>query len=212
MKKIITYSTIFLVALFISGAAMAEKKPVTQATMDKNLQHSGFLSNYDDFKVLNPETNAEVWIAKPFQDLTILKDYRAIILSPVEVWLHSAADYKGVNPDDLKKITDYFESALKERLSKRFELVEKAGPDVMQLRIAITGLETHRAKTKTHIKSRAVVEMEVLDSESRNRLVAAIDQHSSSKLKEGEGAEPYEKILDFWAKRVSNRLNTARNK
>jgi len=210
MKKIITHATIFLVALVLSYAAMAEK-PVTQATMDHNLQRSGFLENYDDFKVLNPETNAEVWIAPPFQDLSILKNYRAIILSPVEVWLHSAGDYRGVNPDDLKKITDYFEGELKEKLSKRFELVEKPGPDVMQLRIAITGLETEKAKLKTHIKSRAVVEMEVIESESRKRLVAAIDQHSSSKLKAGEGAEPYEKILDFWAKRISNRLNTARN-
>ena len=210
MKKIITFS--ILILMIISGAAVAEKK-VTQkaAAPTKSFEHSGFLGNYDGFKVINEKTGAEVWIKPPHQDLSLLKEYDSIIITPIEVWLHSAADYQGVNPADLKKITDYFTKALEERLGKNFKLVNEPGPNVMDLRIAVTGVNMERAKIKTHFKAHAAVEMEVRDSQSGDRLVAAIDKRSSFKLKEGEGSESYERALNYWAKIINTRLNQARS-
>ena len=205
-----------MVFTMTSGYVIAEKK-VTQtgATTSKQFEFSGFLSGYkggyDDFKVINETTGARVWIRPPHQDLSILKDYRKIMLSSVEVWLHSASDYKGADPDLFKAMTDHLEASLKENLSKNFELVDARGTGVMNLRIAITGVNMARAKTKTHFTAQASVEMEVLDSDSGQRLVAAIDRHSQWKLKEGDGAEPYEKILDYWSRIISNRLASARS-
>lgn len=205
-----------MVVTISSGYVIAEKK-VTQtgATTSKQFEYSGFLSaykgGYDDFKVINETTGAKVWIKPPYQDLSILKDYRKIMLSSVEVWLHSESDYKGADPDLFKEMTDYFENSLKETLSDKFELVDARGTGVMNLRIAITGVNMTRAITKTHFTAQASVEMEVLDSDSGKRLVAAIDRHSKWKRKQGEGAEPYKKILDHWSQVISNRLSSARS-
>ena len=210
MKTLFTFSIITL--MLITGTAIAEKK-LTQkgAATTKNFEYSGFLDNYDGFKVQNEETGAEVWVKPPNQDLSFLKDYDSIILIPIEVWLHSAADYQGVNPEELKKLTDYFTAKLKENLGKRFKLVNEPGPSVMDLRIALAGVNIDKAKIKTHFNVHAAVEMEVRDSQSGERLVAAIDKRSNAKIKVGEGGEAYKGALDYWSKIISNRLSTHAN-
>jgi len=234
MKKIIIFSV--LMVLVLGGIAVAEKKPEPQpAPVDEITKPSGFLGNYDDFKVMNPETNAKVWIKKPYEDLAILKDYKAIIFSPIEVWMDSSSGYQGVDPNELKLITDYFQEQLQENLGKNFEIVEKSGPGVMNLRIAITGVQKTRPKREAYdlIPVRlvwnagsaayrkvagknlnayaATVEMEIRDTQSGDRLVAAIDRHSVNKTTEEDedSWEPLQKVLDYWAKIISDRLSKA---
>jgi len=226
-----------LVLMLFSGNVFA-KDPEPQApTRDEQLQYSGFLDNYDDFKILNPETNAEVWIKPPHQDLSLLKDYTAIIFSPIEIWMHSASDYQGIDPNELKLITDYFLEQLENNLSKKFEIVDKAGPNVMNLRIAITGVRkvkphkevydfipvklvwdasnsVYRKATGKHLDVyEAQVEMEIRDAKSRERLVAAIDKHGVEETtEEGEHTwEPLEEVIDYWARIISSRLSQARS-
>ena len=237
MKTIITFS--ILIAIILGGVAVAEKKPTPQApTRDKMLEYSGFLGNYDDFKIINPETNAEVWIKPPHQDLSLLKEYKAIVFSPIEIWMHSASDYQGIDPNELKLITDYFLEKLQQNLGKNFEIVEEPGPNVMHLRIAITGVQkvkpqrevydfipvkfiwdagnaVYRKTTGKHLDAyQASLEMEIRDSQSGQRLVAAIDKHSAeATTEEGEDTwAPLEKALDYWANIISDRLARAQVK
>jgi hypothetical protein len=237
MKTIITFS--ILIAIILGGVAVAEKKPIPQApTRDKMLEHSGFLGNYDDFKIINPETNAEVWIKPPHQDLSLLKEYKAVVFSPIEIWMHSASDYQGIDPNELKLITDYFLEKLQQNLGKNFEIVEEPGPNVMHMRIAITGVQkvkphkevydfipvkliwdagnaVYRKKTGKHLDAyQASLEMEIRDSQSGQRLVAAIDKHSvEATTEEGEDTwAPLEKVLDYWANIISDRLARAQVK
>ena len=46
----------------------------------------------------------------------------------------------GIDPTDLKALTDYFHQALVKALSPKFKVVDKAGPGVLALRIALTDL------------------------------------------------------------------------
>ena len=227
-----------LVAMLLAGVAVAEKKPGSETpTQDKNITPSGFLGNYDDFKVINPETNAKVWIKKPHEDLSLLKGYNAIVFSPIEIWMDPASGYKGVDPNELKLITDYFLQQLQEKIGKTLEVVEKAGPNVMNLRIAITGIQKTKPKREVYdlIPVRAIwnvssagyrkvagkhlnayeatVEMEILDTQSGDRLVAAMDRHSVNKTTvEGEHTwAPLQEVLDYWAKIISDRISQAQS-
>jgi len=222
--------------MVLGGVAVAEKKSEPRATeIDKIIKPSGFLGNYDDFKVINTETNAKVWIKKPHKDLSLLKGYKAIVFSPIEVWMDPESGYKGVDPNELKLITDYFLKQLHEKLSKNFEIVEKDGPNVLNLRIAITGVQKTRPKREVydlipvklvwnagsavyrkaagkHLDAyQATVEMEIRDTQSGDRLVAAIDKHSVNKTTEkGEDTwAPLQKVLDYWATIISDRLSKA---
>lgn len=220
----------------IAHADSHAKKPMAEApAVDKIIKPSGFLGNYDDFKVINPETNAKVWIKKPHKDLSLLKGYKAIVFSPIEVWMDPESGYKGVDPNELKLITDYFLQQLQEKLGKNFEIVEKDGPNVMNLRIAITGVQKTRPKREVydlipvklvwdvgsaayrkvagkHLDAyQATVEMEIRDTQSGDRLVAAMDKHSVNKTTEkGEDTwAPLQKVLDYWATIISDRLAKA---
>ena len=213
------------------------KKPEVDLTRDKIIKPSGFLGNYDDFKVMNPETNAKVWIKKPHTDLSLLKGYKAIVFSPIEVWMDPESGYKGVDPNELKLITDYFLEQLQNGLGENFEIVEEDGPNVMNIRIAITGVQKTRPKREVydlipvklawnagsavyrkvagkHLDAyEASVEMEIRDTESGDRLVAAIDRHSVNKTtdEDEDTWAPLQKVLDYWAEIISDRLAKAQS-
>ncbi len=237
-KVIVAFLILFATALTtIAYADSHAKKPMTEApAVDKIIKPSGFLGNYDDFKVINPETNAKVWIKKPHQDFSLLKDYKAIVFSPIEVWMDPESGYQGVDPNELKLITDYFLGQLQEKLGKNFEIVEKDGPNVMNLRIAITGVQKTRPKREVydlipvklawnvgsaayrkvagkHLDAyQATVEMEIRDTQSGDRLVAAMDKHSVNKTTEkGDDTwAPLQEVLDYWSDIISDRLAKVR--
>lgn len=236
-KFIVAFLILFTAELTaIAYADSHGEKPMAEApAVDKIIKPSGFLGNYDDFKVINPETNAKVWIKKPHKDLSLLQDYKAIVFSPIEVWMDPESGYQGVDPNELKLITDYFLQQLQEKLGKNFEIVEKDGPNVMNLRIAITGVQKTRPKREVydlipvklawnvgsaayrkvagkHLDAyQATVEMEIRDTQSGDRLIAAMDKHSVNKTTEkGEDTwAPLQTVLDYWSDIISDRLAKA---
>ena len=144
--------------------------------------------------------------------------------------------YKGVDQNELKLITDYFLESLKKNLSPTFSIVEKSGPGVMNIRIAITGISKikpnykkvhnllpvklvwelgnaayRKATSQTIDVYEAQVELEVRDSESGDRLVAAIDKHQTKdqrkKDEDTDNWKPIEEILDYWSEIIAARLN-----
>lgn len=238
IKIIIILLTLF--SLSVTAIAFADshgKKPAaTSAEKDKIIKPSGFLGNYENFKVINPETSAKVWIKPPHEDLSLLKDYKAIVFSPIEVWMDPSEGYQGIDPNELKLITDYFLEQLQNNLGKNFEIVENSGPKVMNLRIAITGVKKSRPKREVydlipiklawelgsaayrgvagkHLDAySATAEMEIRDTQTGERLVAAIDTHSVNRTTDkGEDTwEPLQKVIDYWAKVIGKRLAAAK--
>lgn len=232
MKTKITFAIIVLITFVFGGSAVA--KPVTEApTTEDTVKYSGFLGDYKDFKVVNPETKAELWIKPPHQDLTILQGYKAIVFSPIEIWMHSTSEYQGIDPSELKLITDYFLDKLQKNLGKHYEIVEESGPNVMNMRIAITGLKKNKPNFKAYdlipVKLvwdagnaayrkaagkqldvyEATLEIEIRDTENHERLVAAVDKHQiEAATEKGEDTwKPLEKVIDYWVRIISNRLN-----
>lgn len=222
----IKYLLILLLLLFSSALLPKEKH-----------ERSGFLVDYPQFE-RNKQTGAEVWFESESKGVEVLRPYRKILLSPIEIWLDDNS-YRGINPDVLKAMTDYFALAIHKKLNYWYEFVEQPGPGVLHLRIAITNVKITKPTRKwygyipvalvaeggakaarssvglTVDLIEATVELEGLDSVSERRIVAAIDTHQSSKIEHQKDSPiswgPVKEIFDFWAERISLRMDQARD-
>ena len=208
-------SSFNLLTIIVLFASIFLLFPLLISAEEKH-KYSGFLDDYPRFEV-NEDTGAEIWFKSNKKGVLVLKPYNKILLSPIEVWINNDASYKGINPDELKVITDYFAAAIKNELGGMYPVVAGPGPGVLHLRIAITNVKRSKSKRKWSGKSlnlyEATVEMEVLDSMTEERLVAAIDTHKTDKTKEKEDDvswEPIREILEYWADRMRAHLDESR--
>ena len=109
------------------------------ATDSARLTRSGFLS---DFARLKPTTwgqGIECWRDSKLD----ARSYDKILISRIVVSLAPAKAGSGaqtIDPSDLKTLTDYFHNSLVQALKPQMQVVDKAGPGVLVMRIALTDL------------------------------------------------------------------------
>jgi len=189
-------------------------------------QNSGFLGDYARLATAPDNPKTKLWIDKSFD----FKPYTKILLDPVEVWVSPTSEYKGASPDVLKRMTDNFTASFKKALQPGYTLVDKPGPDVLRIRLAITGINLVKPDFKPTdalpivflfraasgaMESKNVVltgEMQVMGPD--NKIVAAalstgtgdkaIEEKQSITWKE------LQSITDTWAKGLRTRLDAAR--
>lgn len=161
--------TIIMVFLLLSGCASTNGK----AKESEGPRYTGFLSDYSQLKPESQDSNALICM-NPQADA---KKYNKFILERIIVWLKDDAEYKGIDPDAFKAMTDYFHEALARELGSDYPLVTEPGPDVMRLRIAITDL----VPTKTAM---SVVMLAI-------PFGSAADLASGAASKGGVGSAPY---------------------
>ena len=99
------------------------------------------------------------------------------MIDPVLVWYSPQSDYKGIYPDELKAITDYFRTATVGQLQDRYPVVAEPGADVVRIRAAI--VDMHRENpihlyqfTPVGIVFTGVKEVSGLDAITRDRVAA----------------------------------------
>ncbi len=206
------------------------------ALADQHEEYSGFLEDYSELKPMM-EREGVLGYTSPDWDP---KQYNKFIIEPIEIWIHPDSEYKGVQPDKLKKVSDSFYKIMVKTLGDDYPVVDEPGPDVMVLRIALTNVHIIKKKvlkwysftpagalatgarkaSGAHIRlASASFEGELLDSQTGERLRAVLDTSAGEKLRkkiqEGkEGADTswgdVEKTLEFWAKRAKGRMDAAR--
>ncbi len=121
-------------------AALGSGTGVT-ATDAARLTRSGFLSDYARLKP-NPQAGGiECW-RDPRLDA---KKFDKVMLSRIVVSLAppkagNEGELKTIDPSDLKTLTDYFHDSLVKALKPQMQVVDKAGPGVVVIRIALTDL------------------------------------------------------------------------
>ncbi len=155
-------------------------------------------------------------------------NYTKIQLMPVEFW--AAADSK-VSQADQQTLTTYFYNALQSNLSKSFTLVDRPGPGVMTLRVAlmdattaVPGLRTvsvivPQARVLNMAQSLATdsyafvgsaeAEMKMTDSVTAELLGEAVDQRAGGMGLKGAASFQWgdaQNAMDYWAQKISNRL------
>ena len=214
-----------------AGCSQATKPTATKPAVKKipaGQEFSGFLGNYSALKP-NPKLEGDALTYVSTDAQKNLRSYFAIVVDPIEVYIATDADEGKVSEASRKALTNYFEHALKNAVSDAFPVVEASGPLTLRLRAALVGVdvggEVAAADLPADIKpfERALnigklgVEMELVDSETGERIAAIVDRTQLGAGAEigAEGFSRLEKFaaareaLDEWASRVRVFLDLA---
>jgi hypothetical protein len=121
-------------------AALGSGTSVT-ATDSARLTRSGFLSDYVRLKPVAALDGIECWRdprldAKQFDKVMVSR----IVVSLAPPKAGKEGEPKTIDPNDLKTLTDYFHDSLVKALKPQMQVVDKAGPGVVVIRIALTDL------------------------------------------------------------------------
>ena len=164
MTKRILHMFVALGAFWLQGCA-------TTAS-----DQSGFLGRTLDFQPAPDGSGAMVYRKPGFKPGDGAK-YTRFMIDPVLVWYSPESEYKGIYPDELKAITDYFRTTAVGHLQDRYPVVAEPGPDVVRIRAAI--VDMHRENpihvyqfTPVGIVFTGVKEATGLDAITRERVAA----------------------------------------
>lgn len=219
MVRCLTTISLLVVAICLVGCAAGGMKKVEQ---------SGFLTNYEQLKP-GGEDRAALFYVKPNVDF---KPYTKLMLERVSVYLSPTLENRNVDPTILKELTDYYQKAILEAVKGGYTIVDRPGPDVLWVRVAVTDVAPSNptANTLSCIvpvgiavagaakavgdsnlgTGEAATEMEILDSVTKERLAAAVDRRQGGKAMFRGTWEDSRQAFDYWAKRLRERLDEAR--
>lgn len=193
-----------------------------------NVQVSGFLGDYSQLKALADRPGVMGYVDKSAN----YRSYTKVMLDPVEIVLVPNPDYKGVQPDALKRMTDSFAAAFNNALQPDYKVTNTPGPDVLRVRLAITGVQPAKTDTTAadFIPLKALfnvarsasggsprvaemtAEIEVLDPQGKRLAAATATRKGDKTLAQGDKVtwKEMEPIVNAWAKGFRQRLDELR--
>jgi pentatricopeptide repeat protein len=180
---------VFLFALITGGCATTNT-----TTSGVKERYTGFLSDYSRLKSGPGKSEAEIYENSSAD----FSKFDKILLERIRVWYKEDAEYKGIDPTELKALTDYFHQALVGEFEKDYAFVSDPGPDVLRLRIALTEVIPTNTKLTIAVAvtpyasiadfasgkgtgsspylGGAAIEMEALDSQTGEQLAAYVER------------------------------------
>lgn len=215
----IKLATILLSCALLVGCAAGGMKEVTK---------TGFLG---DYSMLQPggEDRAALVYVNPKTDFKL---YNKIMFDRVFVSLADNAKHKEIDPALMTELAVYYQNALMKAVKDGYQIVDKPGPDVLRVRVVITGVRPSNPVSNTMSSiipvglvvsgatkaisgdnlgtGEAATEIEVVDSVSGDRLAAAVDRRQGGKMAFRGKWEDTRQAFDHWAKRFRERLDEAR--
>ncbi|MEE8183858.1 MAG: DUF3313 domain-containing protein [Acidobacteriota bacterium] len=227
MKKKILAGTALLALAWIGAAAESQEK-----------EYSGFL---EDYSILQPHPDREnvlFYKSERFDP----KDFDKYIVEPIEIWFHADSEYKGVAPDKLVALSDGLIKALEKEIADAYPFVQEPGEGVGVIRIAMTEVLAKKKKrmkwysftpvgaVATGAKAAATegfsiagasLEVEMRDSLTGELMAAFVDFNVGEKLREkrAKGKNPdttswadVEETMEYWAKRIRERMDASRGR
>ena len=213
------FGMLLIGVLLLAGCAASGMKDVKQ---------SGFLRDYSQLKPGGNDRAALVYIKTGVD----FKKYDSVMFERVTVYLSPKAENRAIDPTVMKELTDYYQNALFNAVKDGYKVVDRPGPGVLRVRVAITEMKPANptANTMSTIipvgmvvsaatkavsddnlgTGEAATEMELLDAQSGERLAAAVDRRQGGKMAFRGKWEDTKQAFDFWAKRFRERLDEAR--
>lgn len=205
------------IALVVASACAKTRQPRSQPTPQ------GFLGDYSQLRK-GEGAEAQLRYVNSTADFS---QYDAVWIDTVRVW-QSETTAK-LSTEDQQMLTDTFYAALHEKLSENFRIADAAGPGVMRLRVAITEAEGANvagnavttvvpqlrilttagglATDTAVVVGKAGAEADLTDSQTGERLLAAVDQQIGQKTLRTLGKWSHVKgAFDGWAERLRERL------
>lgn len=110
--------------------------PAPETRQLSGYKYSGFLSNYSMLKPAPDGSDAMSW-RKSGVDF---KTYDKIIVERLNFFYKEDADYKGIDPTELKALADYFHETFVKEVGSAYPLVAEPGPGVLRVRVALTDI------------------------------------------------------------------------
>ncbi len=157
-----------------------------------------FLSTYSHLQEV--ETGTWRYVSQP-----LLANCNKFIVSPVKV-LFSEAEGKPVTAEQRQRAADFVRETIVKTLSERYPVVSDPGPDVAEIRIALT--EAYRTGGKVGL----CVQGEILDNS--NTQVAAVVRTELSQLyvPNWENKTTAKEMVQAWAQRLLKVIDDSRRK
>jgi len=218
--KTLSIFTIVLTIIFASS--------IPNAAETEEMPRSGFLTTYDGLEKADEYMVEWVYLKKDVD----FKSYDKIILDYVQFFVKEDAEYKGLQLTELKELADTFHESIIEALSDKYQFVSEPGPDVMRIRLALTNVEPIKlgrnfltavvpvgmainlvkvgATGESIGVGRTSMEAEIFDTQTKIRLVAAIDTDVGRKYTGYKGDTKWshaEGTFEAWAKDLREFLN-----
>jgi hypothetical protein len=178
-------------------------------------KNSGFLSNYSQLK---PDPKIEGALAYRAPNLY---SYRKFLIDPVVVHFAPKAKGSAIEPTSLKELTDYFHDNAVKELSKSYQIVDKPGPGVLRVRLAITQISETIPLLNIHPGTKltgaglggASMEAEAIDSTTGKRIAALMETERGNRFSIVAGLSQFghaKQVMDGWIERFVKRLDAAR--
>lgn len=183
---------------------------------------SGFL---DDYRMLRPGGSEDVALVYRDPDAD-WPSYGKVLFEPVTLWRSGRKSLDPVPEADLLRLISDLEGAVRRRLGEGFQLVDRAEPGTMRIRLAITEARASdpvldvlrgrsgedaatgdgplHAETRRFVE-RAHIEGEIRDAGTDHLLAAGVDRRPEGAAPIGTWAE-VDRALDRWADRLCARL------
>jgi hypothetical protein len=113
---------------------------VSAAVADEYPPFSGFFGNPSAYDLLTPGPEGGIklrWM-KPGVDFS---KYNKYMVDSVIFFLADKAQYKGIDPQEMKELADEFNKAIVAAFKDKWPIVAEPGPDTARVRIAITNIQ-----------------------------------------------------------------------
>lgn len=117
--------------LLLTACTVTQKAPLDQASL-----HCGLLAN--ECGKLRPGGKDQASF-RYFNPSVQWTQYDKVLIEPVTFW---GGDSTSVSAADQQTLVNYFSKQLREQLGRKFQIVDKAGPGVMKITVAMTDAET----------------------------------------------------------------------
>jgi hypothetical protein len=227
-----TIRTILILALAVMLGACSSTQPVAlqqtknPATGESQVAYSGLLSDYSRLRPGGKDQAQLIYIDQSAD----WKKYDKIIIQPLEC-LANQQKTGGISAGDQQAICNYASSVLRNDLSQHFAIVDRPGPDVMILRVALTnaqpatpGLRTistvvPQIRLLNKVKELATGsyafvgsaqgEAEVLDSVTHQQIAAWVGRRAGGSSLETAAQWQWgdaDNIIKYWAQHLTERL------
>jgi hypothetical protein len=135
VQALMLVGTVALAGCASTGSSVMGSGTGVTAGDPTRLTESGFLSDYARLEAVPWDSSIQCWRA-PELDIS---SYDRVMIARMTVTL-LASQQEGIDPTDLKTLTDYFHDSLVRALEPQMPVVDEAGLGVIVLRIALTDL------------------------------------------------------------------------
>ncbi len=212
-------SAVLIIALMLVGCSAAKQA--------RDVKASGFLKGHYN-KLQKGKEGEVIYIYK--NPKTDFKSYRKILLDPILMWRSVDSDLSRISKEDLKKLANFFYTAMYKNLSKDYEMVQRPQTATLRVQIALTSVEESSvimevASTivptvilfsqgkelftgKPTAVGEASLEAKITDAMTGELLAAGISRRYGGKQLDGftDSWEDVKSILQYWADKLAWRF------